>query len=64
MTKKVVIITTIGVLVGAVAGYYYYYLVGCSSGTCMITSKPLNATLYGAFMGGLLFNMFVTSQKK
>jgi phage shock protein E len=49
-------LTIIGVLVGAIGGYLYYYNVGCTSGTCMITSKPLNSTLYGSLMGGLLLN--------
>lgn len=48
----------IGALVGAVGGYLYYYFVGCASGTCPITSKPLNSTLYGALMGSLLFSLF------
>ncbi|HYM92820.1 MAG TPA: DUF6132 family protein [Chitinophagaceae bacterium] len=48
----------IGIIVGAVGGYAYYHFVGCSSGTCPITSKPMNSTLYGAVMGGLLFSMF------
>lgn len=64
MRKKGIIITGIGVLVGLIAGYAYYHFVGCASGTCTITSKPLNSTLYGGLMGGLLFNMFVTSPKK
>ncbi len=64
MTKKQYIITGIGVVVGLVAGYVYYLQVGCASGTCAITSKPVNSTLYGGLMGGLLFNMFVTSPKK
>lgn len=64
MTKKQYIVTGIGVIVGLIAGYAYYYYVGCASGTCAITSKPLNSTLYGGLMGGLLFNMFVTSPKK
>ena len=64
MTKKAIIITGIGVLIGAIAGYLYYFYVGCASGTCAITSKPLNSTLYGALMGGLLFNLFVKSPKK
>ena len=58
MTTKVIIITIIGVIVGAVLGYAYYHYVGCASGTCAITSKPLNSTLYGAVLGGLLFNVF------
>lgn len=64
MTKKGYIITGIGVIVGLMAGYAYYFYVGCASGTCNITSKPLNSTLYGGLMGGLMFNLFVTSPKK
>lgn len=48
--------TIIGAIIGGIAGYMYYHFVGCASGTCAITSKPLNSTLYGAMMGALLFN--------
>lgn len=64
MTKKAFIVTGIGVIIGLVAGYLYYQEIGCALGTCAITSKPLNSTLYGGLMGGLLFNLFVTSSKK
>ncbi len=64
MTKKAILITGIGIVIGALAGYAYYFYVGCASGTCAITSKPLNSTLYGALMGGLIFNMFVKETKK
>jgi len=64
MTKKAILITSIGIVIGALAGYAYYFYVGCASGTCAITSKPLNSTLYGALMGGLIFNMFVKDTKK
>lgn len=57
-------LTILGILVGAIFGYLYYYYVGCASGTCNITSKPLNSTLYGAMMGGLLFNIFEKKPKK
>ncbi len=50
-------LTILGILIGAGAGYLYYHFVGCASGTCLITSKPVNSTLYGALMGGLLFSM-------
>ncbi len=63
MTKKAIIITGIGVVVGAIVGYLYYFYIGCASGTCAITSKPFNSTLYGAAMGGLVFNMFIKSPK-
>jgi hypothetical protein len=64
MTKKALLLTGIGIAIGALAGYGYYFYVGCASGTCAITSKPLNSTLYGALMGGLVFNMFVKDTKK
>lgn len=58
------ILSIAGVIVGAVAGYLYYHYVGCASGTCAITSKPLNSTLYGAMMGGLLFSMLKKEEKE
>ncbi len=57
-------LTIAGIVTGAVAGYLYYYFVGCNSGTCLITSKPINSTLYGAMMGGLFFNLFKKENKK
>lgn len=64
MTKKAILITGIGVAIGAIAGYLYYFYVGCASGTCAITSKPLNSSLYGAVMGGMIFSMFIKLPKK
>jgi len=54
----------IGAAVGAVAGYIYWQQVGCVSGTCMITSKPVNSTLYGALLGSLLFGLFKKQPQK
>lgn len=51
-------LTAFGLCVGALAGYLYYQFIGCSSGSCPITSNPVNSTLYGLIMGGLLVNMF------
>lgn len=55
--------TLVGVFLGALGGYMYYHFVGCTSGTCAITSKPLNSTLYGALMGGLLVSSFQKESK-
>lgn len=54
----------IGLVVGAIGGYLYYHFVGCAGGTCMITSKPLPSTLYGALIGALLFDMFRNNKSK
>ncbi|MBT9484798.1 DUF6132 family protein [Sediminibacterium sp.] len=53
----------IGSLLGAIGGYIYWQQIGCDSGTCAITSKPLNSTLYGALMGALLLGMFKKEEK-
>lgn len=53
-----------GMLAGAVAGYLYWRNIGCSSGTCAITSSPFNSTAYGALMGGLLFSFFQKNKKE
>lgn len=56
-------ITIIGIIIGAVGGYIYWHEIGCLSGTCSITSSPVNATLYGNLMGGLLVNIFQKEKK-
>jgi hypothetical protein len=53
----------IGSIVGAIAGYLYWHQIGCLSGTCAITSKPLNSTLYGAVMGAILLGLFKKQNK-
>lgn len=47
-----------GVVLGALGGFLYWKHVGCVTGTCPITSRPLNSTAYGALMGGLLLSYF------
>jgi len=51
-----------GVILGGTAGFLYYYFIGCQSGACAITSKPLNSSLYGALIGGLLFSSFTSTK--
>jgi F0F1-type ATP synthase assembly protein I len=53
----------IGIVLGALAGWLYWNFVGCSSGTCAITSKPINSTLYGALMGYLVAGVFQKNVK-
>lgn len=48
----------IGAAVGGIAGYLYWKYVGCVTGTCAITSKPINSTLYFAFFGAVLLSFF------
>ena len=52
-----------GIIIGAIGGFIYWQQIGCSTGTCMITSKWLNSTAYGGLMGGLLFSIFQKPMK-
>jgi hypothetical protein len=56
-------LTLVGAGLGLAAGYLYWRYVGCLSGTCPITSSPVNSSLYGAMMGGLLLSMFKKENK-
>lgn len=55
---KKYILHMIGALVGAIGGFLYWKYVGCLTGTCKITSSPINSTLYFSLMGMLVFSMF------
>ncbi len=54
----------IGASIGAVAGFIYWKYVGCLTGTCAITSSPVNSTIYFAFFGAVLFGAFKKSAKE
>lgn len=49
------------ILGGGLVGLGYYYLVGCSTGTCVITSSPLTSMAYMALVGWLLSGVFGSS---
>ena len=49
---------------GGVSGYLYWSYVGCSSGTCLITSVWYNNTIYGAVVGYLLGGMIQDNLNK
>ncbi|MBL7963837.1 MAG: hypothetical protein JNM31_08325 [Flavobacteriales bacterium] len=54
----------LGIVLGAVAGWLYWSHVGCSTGSCAITSNPVGSTLYGALLGGLLVDTFRPSSTR
>ena len=58
------ILTIIGVPLGALAGFLYWKFVGCNSGSCAITSNPVNSTIYGSIMGGLLCSILQNNKNK
>ncbi len=40
-----------GAVVGAGLGFAFYKFVGCSTGTCPLTSNPWISSIYGAILG-------------
>ncbi|MEN9684628.1 MAG: hypothetical protein RLZZ28_414 [Bacteroidota bacterium] len=54
----------IGLLAGGITGFLYWKYIGCASGTCIISSKPVNSSLYGAIMGALALNLFDQQKSK
>ncbi len=47
-----------GAIAGAIGGYLYWKYVGCSTGTCPITSSPLSSSIYGILLGTLFGGIF------
>jgi hypothetical protein len=48
----------IGITIGATGGFIYYKTVGCSTGSCPITSNPWLSIIWGSVMGYLIVSMF------
>ncbi len=48
------------VLLGALIGYSYYYFIGCTTGSCPITSNPWSSVFVGALFGA----SFISTKKK
>ena len=57
------IASIIGIVVGIIGGYIYYIKIGCSSGSCPITSNPYMSMLWGAIIGYLIGDMFKKREK-
>jgi hypothetical protein len=44
----------LGGIFGGIAGYFYWRDIGCTTGSCPITSKPLNSIIYFAVLSYFL----------
>ncbi len=53
----------LGALIGAIGGFLYWKFIGCTTGTCPITSSPINSTLYGVLLGVLFGGLFQKKEK-
>jgi xanthine/uracil permease len=61
---KQFVIWAIAAVIGATAGFVYWYYIGCNSGSCAITSSPVNSSIYGGVMAILLVNVFDKQKTK
>ena len=57
-------LTLIGVVFGALAGYFYYRQGGGVDGSGPITSPPWLSSVWGGAFGGLLASMFKRKPKE
>jgi hypothetical protein len=44
----------IGAVIGGGLGFGFYKFIGCSTGSCPLTSHPVSSTLYGMVLGALV----------
>jgi len=49
---------------GSIGGYMYWYFIGCTTGTCPITSNPYGSILYGIILGFVLGNLIDERRQK
>jgi len=54
----------IGGISGGFVGYFYWRDIGCSTGTCPITSKPLNSIVYFAVLGYFMIGTIAGFREK
>ena len=46
-----------GAVLGAFLGFGYWYYIGCTSGTCPLTSQWYTSSMFGALFGYLTTSM-------
>ncbi len=54
LKKKKNIIILIGIVLGLTGGFLYWKFIGCTSGTCPVTSNWYTSTLFGGIFGYLI----------
>ncbi|HEV2247372.1 MAG TPA: DUF6132 family protein [Terriglobia bacterium] len=57
-SKAMILRIIIGAVAGGGLGFAYYKFVGCSTGTCPLTSNPIISSLYGMVVGALVASSF------
>jgi hypothetical protein len=47
-----------GVFLGLISGFLYWKFIGCTSGTCALTSHWYNSTIFGGLFGYFISDSF------
>jgi hypothetical protein len=56
--------TSLGIVLGGIAGFLYFYFIGCRTGSCPITANPLSSVAMGGLFGFLVSGSFDTTKKE
>lgn len=51
-------------IAGVLGGFAYYSEIGCTTGSCAITSNPYMSMVWGGAMGFLIPDFFIKKQKQ
>ena len=57
-------ISAIFLIIGGSGGFLYWNYIGCSTGTCPITSHWYASTLYGMLLGWLVGDLIASFKKE
>ena len=60
--KHRLLLSSVGVLLGAGLGWLYWYYFGCTN-SCSITSSPVKSSVYGAVTCGLFLGSISRAER-
>ncbi len=46
----------LAILIGGLGGFLFYYFIGCTTGSCSITSNPFSSVITGSLLGFFVTN--------
>lgn len=62
--KKKTLIVLSGISIGLIGGYLYWKFIGCTNGTCPLTSQWHTSSLFGGAFGYLIADSIKLKEKE